>query len=63
MGEPFAYLQVKTILAHVIRNFNVAPQSSKLPADNYDAMVVGPRKGPELNVTFKPRKLQPDANA
>lgn len=59
MGEPFAYLQVKAILAHVLRNFGCEPVASQMPEDNYDAMVIGPRKGKQLHVTMTPRKLQP----
>lgn len=61
MGEPFAYLQVKTILSVLLRNFDVSPVADNLPEDNYDAMVVGPRKGEGVKIRFRRRQLSPSS--
>jgi sterol 14-demethylase len=42
-GEMFAYVQIKTIWAYLLRNFDMK-LSSKLPEPDYTAMVVGPLK-------------------
>ena len=42
-GEMFAYVQIKTIWAFLLRNFDMK-LSSELPEPDYTAMVVGPRK-------------------
>lgn len=42
-GEQFAYVQIKTIWAYLLRNFDMK-LSSKLPEPDYTAMVVGPLK-------------------
>ena len=41
LGEQFGYLQVKTIVSLVLRQFEIIPLSP-LPKPNYAAMVVGP---------------------
>jgi sterol 14-demethylase len=42
-GEQFAYVQIKTIWAYLLRNFDMK-LSTKLPEPDYTAMVVGPLK-------------------
>eukprot|EP00958_Prasinococcus_capsulatus_P023576 scaffold3551_cov408-Prasinococcus_capsulatus_cf.AAC.3 len=54
MGETFAFLQIKTLMAYMLRNFDLEPVGS-LPEVDYEAMVVGP-KG-DCPVTFKRRKV------
>jgi len=41
MGEQFAYLQIKTIWATILRNFDIEAVDKK-PGINFNAMVVGP---------------------
>lgn len=57
LGEPFAYLQIKAIWTHLLRNFEfelVLP----FPENDWNAMVVG-IKG-EVMVNYKRRKLVVD---
>lgn len=56
MGENFAYMQIKTIWTYLLRNFTweLAPGVT-LPQPDYEAMVIGPKKGG--NVVFTRRKL------
>ena len=42
-GEQFAYVQIKTIWAYLLRNFDMK-LACKLPEPDYTAMVVGPLK-------------------
>ena len=42
MGEQFAYLQVKTVVSVLLRQFKLTPVTAELPQPNYKAMVVGP---------------------
>ena len=42
MGETFAYMQMKTIWSHLLRNFDME-LVDPLPEPDYTAMVVGPK--------------------
>jgi sterol 14alpha-demethylase len=42
MGEQFAYVQIKTIVSVLLRQFELTPVSKELPKPNYKAMVAGP---------------------
>ena len=42
-GEQFAYVQIKTIWAYLLRNYDMK-LACKLPEPDYTAMVVGPLK-------------------
>jgi sterol 14-demethylase len=44
MGEKFAFLQVKTILYTLLREFDFELVSGKVPEPDYHTMVVGPTK-------------------
>jgi sterol 14-demethylase len=54
LGEPFAYLQIKAIWSHLLRNFEFE-LISPFPENNWSAMVVG-IKG-EVMVRYRRRKL------
>ncbi|VAI03826.1 unnamed protein product [Triticum turgidum subsp. durum] len=54
LGEPFAYLQIKAIWTHLLRNFEFE-LVSPFPENDWNAMVVG-IKG-EVMVNYKRRKL------
>ncbi|KAL0924121.1 hypothetical protein M5K25_004930 [Dendrobium thyrsiflorum] len=54
LGEPFAYLQIKAIWSHLLRNFDFE-LISPFPEIDWNAMVVGV-KG-EVMVRYKRRKL------
>ncbi|KAF8400087.1 hypothetical protein HHK36_015962 [Tetracentron sinense] len=54
LGEPFAYLQIKAIWSHLLRNFELE-LISPFPEIDWNAMVVGV-KG-EVMVRYKRRKL------
>ncbi|KAH7296629.1 hypothetical protein KP509_26G031400 [Ceratopteris richardii] len=54
MGEPFAYMQIKTIWSHLFRNFELE-LIPPFPEIDWDAMVVGP-KG-KVMVRYKRRAL------
>lgn len=55
LGEPFAYLQIKTIWSHLFRNFELE-LISPFPDIDWDAMVVGV-KG-KVMVRYKKRSLK-----
>ncbi|GAB4839517.1 hypothetical protein Ancab_029043 [Ancistrocladus abbreviatus] len=57
LGEPFAYLQIKAIWSHLLRNFDLE-LISPFPEIDWNAMVVGV-KG-EVMVRYKRRKLPID---
>lgn len=57
LGEPFAYLQIKAIWSHLLRNFEFE-LVSPFPETDWNAMVVGV-KG-EVMVKYKRRKLSVD---
>ncbi|XP_006665026.2 obtusifoliol 14-alpha demethylase [Oryza brachyantha] len=57
LGEPFAYLQIKAIWTHLLRNFEFE-LVSPFPETNWNAMVVGIKN--EVMVNFKRRKLVVD---
>jgi len=54
IGSNFAYLQIKTIWAHLIRNFEFE-LIDKFPEPDYESMVIGPKP---CKVRFTRRKLQ-----
>ncbi|CAG8606067.1 5058_t:CDS:2 [Acaulospora morrowiae] len=43
IGEPFAYLQIKTILATIVRTFKFELPDNKLPECDFTTMVVRPK--------------------
>lgn len=43
MGQNFAYLQVKTILSVILKQYTFKPEADHLPQIYYDDMVVGPK--------------------
>ena len=53
MGQNFAFVQVKTILAVIFRNYEVEMIPKDLPECDYEAMVVGP-KG-DCRIRYKKR--------
>ncbi|KAF8390755.1 hypothetical protein HHK36_025282 [Tetracentron sinense] len=57
LGEPFAYLQIKAIWSHLLRNFELE-LISPFPEIDWNAMVVGV-KG-KVMVRYKRRKLSVD---
>ncbi|OVA07832.1 Cytochrome P450 [Macleaya cordata] len=57
LGEPFAYLQIKAIWSHLLRNFDLE-LISPFPEVDWNAMVVGV-KG-KVMVRYKRRKLPVD---
>ena len=54
MGQNFAFVQVKTILSILLREYDLEPVAPTLPEIGYDDMVVGP-KG-DCRVRFTKRK-------
>mmetsp|Transcript_49912 Transcript_49912/g.100497 ORF Transcript_49912/g.100497 Transcript_49912/m.100497 type:complete len:495 (+) Transcript_49912:69-1553(+) len=54
LGQQFGYLQVKAIVATLLRLYELEPLSDSMPKPNYEAMVVGPKGSPM--VRFKRRK-------
>merc|ERR1711871_1756580 len=56
MGEHFGYMQVKTILSVLVRNFEIELQGD-FPVPDFDSMVVGP-KG-KCMARYRRRKLSP----
>jgi len=53
MGQQFGFLQVKTVVATMLRLYEIEPIGD-LPKPNYEAMVVGPLGKPMIK--FKKRK-------
>ncbi|KAJ8602816.1 hypothetical protein CTAYLR_002590 [Chrysophaeum taylorii] len=54
MGQQFGYMQVKTILSHILRNYDVSlPPGLPFPEPDYTAMVVGPKGHPLLTYAKK----------
>lgn len=53
MGQAFGYLQVKTILSVIFRQYEFKMVADKMPICDFEAMVVGP-KG-DCRVTYKKR--------
>jgi sterol 14-demethylase len=43
MGQVFAFVQVKAVLSVILKNYELTPESSKLPSIGYNDMVVGPK--------------------
>jgi sterol 14-demethylase len=43
MGQNFAFVQVKTILSILFREYDIVPVADKLPDIGYEDMVVGPK--------------------
>ncbi|KAK9150681.1 hypothetical protein Syun_008990 [Stephania yunnanensis] len=57
LGEPFAYLQIKAIWSHLLRNFELE-LDSPFPDIDWNAMVVGVKGN--VMVRYKRRKLSVD---
>ena len=55
MGEHFGYMQVKTILSVLVRNFDIELVGD-FPVPDFDSMVVGPKGA--CTARFRRRKLQ-----
>jgi len=55
IGENFAYLQIKTIWAYLLRNFEMEMDGG-LPDANYEALVVGPHHH-QCKVKYTRRKV------
>lgn len=55
MGQQFAFVQVKTILSVLMREYEIEIIADKMPDMDYTAMVVGP-KG-DCRVRYKRRKF------
>jgi len=53
MGQNFAFVQVKTILSVLFREYEIERVSEQMPAVDYEAMVVGP-KG-DCRIRYKKR--------
>jgi len=43
MGQNFAYVQIKTILSVLFREYDLEMIADKMPEIDYEAMVVGPK--------------------
>jgi sterol 14-demethylase len=54
MGQNFAFVQVKTILSVLFREFEMEMIADKVPDIDYEAMVVGP-KG-DCRIRYKKRQ-------
>ncbi|KAJ6703257.1 hypothetical protein OIU85_029246 [Salix viminalis] len=57
LGEPFAYLQIKAIWSHLLRNFEFE-LISPFPETDWNAMVVGVKD--KVMVRYKRRQLSVD---
>lgn len=55
MGQNFAFMQVKTILSILFREYDIEMVADKMPEIDYNAMVVGP-KG-DCRVRYKKRNI------
>lgn len=55
MGQQFGFLQVKAIVATMLRLYEIEPVEKELPKANYEAMVVGPIGKPMIR--YKKRKV------
>ena len=53
LGQQFGYLQVKVILATMLRLYDVEPVGA-LPEPDYEAMVVGPKGSPMVKFKLRP---------
>ena len=53
LGQQFGYLQVKVILATMLRLYDVEPLGA-LPEPDYEAMVVGPKGSPMVKFKLRP---------
>jgi sterol 14-demethylase len=43
IGEPFAYIQIKTIIAVFVRMFDLALHENKFPECDFTTMIVQPQ--------------------
>jgi sterol 14-demethylase len=59
IGEFFAYLEIKTVWAHLLRNFELE-MVSPFPENKWNSMVVGVKD--KLMVKYTRRKLVVDGN-
>lgn len=55
MGQNFAFMQVKTILSVLFREYDIEMVADKMPEIDYEAMVVGPKGN--CRIRYKKRKL------
>ena len=53
MGNAFAFVQVKTILSVLFRNYDIEVVAGKLPDCDYEAVVIGPKGDCRVNYTKK----------
>jgi len=53
MGQNFAFLQVKTILSIMVREYEIEPVAKSMPEIGYDDMVVGPKGDCRVRFTKK----------
>lgn len=58
MGQNFAFVQVKTILSIIFREYDIEPCSDKMPDINYEDMVVGPSAKSDLRIRYKKRSIK-----
>jgi sterol 14-demethylase len=56
MGQNFGYMQVKTILSIIMREYEMEMIAPEMPDIDYEAMVVGP-KG-DCRVRYKKRSVK-----
>ena len=56
LGQQFGYLQVKAILATLLRLYDIEPLGP-IPAPDYEAMVVGPKGKPMVRFTKRKEPL------
>jgi hypothetical protein len=56
MGQAFAFVQVKTILAILFREYDIERISKDMPAIGYEDMVVGPKGNTRIRYTKRRSK-------
>lgn len=55
MGQAFAFIQVKTILSIMFREYDIERISKDMPEVGYDDMVVGPKGNARIRYTKRVR--------
>ncbi|RCH98891.1 Lanosterol 14-alpha-demethylase, partial [Rhizopus stolonifer] len=53
IGEQFGYLQIKTIVATLLRLFDFELEGKEVPKPDYTSMVVVPEKPANLKYTWR----------
>jgi len=43
MGQNFAYVQIKTIMSVLFREYEIEMEAEDMPEIDYEAMIVGPK--------------------